>query len=82
MFLYGRCYDLGDGVEQDYKKALEWYQRAADAGDEVAMYNVGIFYLQGYIVKQDNKKALEWLGKAADKDYQDAKDVIKVYGPG
>ena len=41
------------------------------------MYNVGIFYLQGYIVKQDNKKALEWLGKAADKDYQDAKDVIK-----
>ena len=34
MFAYGDCYYLGNGVEQDLKKAAEWYQKALDAGYE------------------------------------------------
>ena len=27
------CYANGQGVEQDYAKALEWYEKAQEAGD-------------------------------------------------
>jgi TPR repeat protein len=33
MFNLGTFYDYGRGVAQDYAKAREWYQRAADKGD-------------------------------------------------
>ena len=29
QFNLGACYYTGDGVKQDYKKALEWYFKAA-----------------------------------------------------
>lgn len=59
MFLYGRCYDLGDGVEQDYKKAIKWYQKAADEGHIGALVNLGLLYSNGNGTLQDNKKAME-----------------------
>ena len=33
MFNLGTLYDDGQGVAQDYAKAREWYQKAADRGD-------------------------------------------------
>lgn len=33
----GACYHEGKGVEQDYKKAVELYQRAAEQGHKEAM---------------------------------------------
>lgn len=29
----GMSYELGDGVEEDWKKAMFWYSRAAEQGD-------------------------------------------------
>ena len=29
----GLMYVLGEGVEQDFKEAVKWYQKAADQGD-------------------------------------------------
>lgn len=64
--LLGNCYFYGNGVKQDYKKAVEWYQKAADLGYAVAMRNLGNCYYNGNGVKQDYKKAVEWWQKAAD----------------
>ncbi len=36
----GVLYDLGQGVAQDYAKAREWYEKAADKGDADAMRNL------------------------------------------
>ena len=33
MFNLGLLYDNGQGVAQDYGKAREWYQKAAEAGN-------------------------------------------------
>jgi TPR repeat protein len=33
MFTLGLHYDYGYGVAQDYAKAREWYEKAADKGD-------------------------------------------------
>ncbi len=37
----GVCYAKGEGVVQDWKKAVEWYQRAADQGHALAQCNLG-----------------------------------------
>lgn len=47
MFNLGVRYDKGQGVPQDFAKAIEWYQKAADAGNTDAMCNLGIHYQRG-----------------------------------
>jgi uncharacterized protein len=46
--------------------ARQWYQKAADAGNTDAMYNLGLLYRDGHGVAQDYGKAREWLQKAID----------------
>ena len=65
MFDIGRMYYRGEGVEQDYAKEMEWYEKAADLGYADAMHNIGYMYNYGEGVEQDYAKALEWYEKAA-----------------
>jgi len=50
----------------DFPVAVEWYRKAADAGDSTAMHKLGLAYLNGNGLGADNTKALEWFHKAAD----------------
>lgn len=57
--------------EKDYTKALEYYKKAAEEGQEQvyiadAMSEIGYFYCEGQGVEQDYGQALEWYRKAAD----------------
>ena len=36
----GSMYEKGQGMAQDYAKALEWYEKAAEAGNEAARENM------------------------------------------
>src|SRR5205085_12602195 len=38
MTMIGELYSGALGVKRDYAKAIEWYQRAADAGDREGMF--------------------------------------------
>lgn len=38
----GDLYDLGQGVEQDYAKAKEWWKKAAAQGNTNAQYKLDI----------------------------------------
>ena len=62
----GYFYKEGYEVEQDYTKAMEWYEKSADLGNVNAMDWIGYFYKEGYEVEQDYTKALEWYEKAAE----------------
>lgn len=62
----GALYFHGQGIEQDYAQALEWYRKAADLGETDSMINIGSMYLYGQGVEQDYTQALEWYEKAAD----------------
>jgi tetratricopeptide (TPR) repeat protein len=77
MYNLGLHYDRGQGVAQDYAKAREWYEKAADKGDAYAMYNLGRHYEKGLGVAQDYAKAREWYEKAADKDNASAKEALE-----
>jgi TPR repeat protein len=48
-------YHNGLGVSQDYKLAMEWYQKAASNGSDVAQNNIGSLYDNGLGVSQDYK---------------------------
>jgi TPR repeat protein/energy-coupling factor transporter ATP-binding protein EcfA2 len=63
----GGSYREGFGVAQDYVKAREWYEKAADKGNAWAMGGLGFLFENGHGAPQDYIKAREWYEKAADK---------------
>ena len=62
----GDQYYSGDSVAQDYKKAAEYYQSAADRGNAWAQYRLGYMYSHGYGVAQDDGMAAKYFQLAAD----------------
>jgi len=66
----GSLYRGGQGVPQDMKQAIVWFQRAADHGATIAMWNLGEIYEVGPMltggVPQDYEKARYWYVKAAE----------------
>lgn len=61
----GYRYHTGEGIEQDYSKAIQWYRLAAEQGQPYAQYNLGLAYAFGQGVEQDPAQAAEWYRKAA-----------------
>ena len=59
-------------VKQNYKKAIELYEKAASLGHIGAMYMLGRMYLYGIGCSQDYQTAKEWLEAAAEKGHDDA----------
>jgi TPR repeat protein len=62
----GLLYRDGKGVAQDYGEALQWFQKAVDAGSASAMRHLGLLYYEGEGVARDYDKAYQWYEKAAD----------------
>mgnify|MGYP001981480624 FL=1 len=71
-------YDLGEGVLQSSKKALEYYRAAAEQGFADAQNNLGVMYDQGEGVENNYKEALKWYQLAAENGNRDAPNNIGV----
>lgn len=48
-------------MEQDYAKAIYWYEKAVENKEVLAFNNLGLMYKGGLGVEKDNAKALELL---------------------
>ncbi|GHV37593.1 hypothetical protein FACS1894187_14720 [Synergistales bacterium] len=68
----GQKYARGNGVAQDFRKAREFYLKAADYGYAPAQYELGEIYRFGLGVGYDYKQSLEWYRKAADRGLDQA----------
>ena len=62
----GYCYEKGNGVEQNYEKAIEWYTKSAEQGNVIAQNNLGWCYEKGYGVVKDYRKAVELFRKSVE----------------
>jgi TPR repeat protein len=80
MSTMGFHYAHGIGVKQNYEKAFEWYQKAADAGDAYAMYEVAHCYENGEGVDSDEDLYIEWLEKARDAGLECAEEELDEIG--
>lgn len=47
-------------------EALQWYTRAANAGEPKSMYRLGLMYADGRGTQRDDVEAVRWYRKAAD----------------
>ncbi len=61
----GVMYHMGQGVPQDYMKAVQWYRRAAEKGNAASQANLGVMYAKGTGVSRDLVQAYVWYDLAA-----------------
>jgi hypothetical protein len=60
----GRAYLHGLGIARDPVEAVQWFRKAADAGNVLAMINLGNAYLNGVGVERNKSEAERWFAKA------------------
>ncbi|WP_262975344.1 tetratricopeptide repeat protein [Pseudoalteromonas piscicida] len=78
-------YEYGQGVAQSDKKAVEYFQLAAEQGEAGAQFNLGVMYERGKGVAQSDEKAVEYFQLAAEQGDADAQcnlGVMYEFGQG
>jgi TPR repeat protein len=65
MYELGFLYERGAGVNQDYDKARQWFDKGAAHGHAEAMDELGLLYASGQGVVQDYQEARKWFEKSA-----------------
>jgi TPR repeat protein/serine/threonine protein kinase len=67
MYQLGRLLEsLGGSTGTNFAEAVEWYRKAAAAGDKDAMVCVGRLYEFGRTVPKDDVEAVKWYRRAAE----------------
>lgn len=70
------CYEVGAGTKRDKNHAMQFYRKAANLGDSVAMYKLGMILLKGFLGQPKNpREGISWLKRAsqqADEDHPHA----------
>ncbi|EFC46821.1 TPR repeat domain-containing protein [Naegleria gruberi] len=56
-------------LNEEFKKATDWYFKSAGNGNCLAQYWIGIYYYSGEYYEKDLKLGLEWLLKSAKQNY-------------
>lgn len=76
QYRLGYCYESGQGEEQSFSTANDWYEKAAHQGDVDAQYKLGHSYRVGRGTPINLPLALEWYKKAAANGDADALNNI------
>jgi hypothetical protein len=63
---FGQMAFDGDGVEQDYIAAANWFRIAAERGNSRAQHNLALMYENGEGVPKDCSQAAKWYHMAAE----------------
>lgn len=76
QYYLGMMYMKGQGVEQDYKKASEWFRKASEKNISQAQYKLGDLYFKGRGVPKDYEFAYVWFSVGASHEHQLSKSAI------
>ncbi|TAL27103.1 MAG: DUF4034 domain-containing protein [Alphaproteobacteria bacterium] len=72
----GIRYLAGTDVKQDYKLAMELFQKGALMGNVRSEINIGLMYGNGWGVQKDIAEAMRWYKKAEFRGYWGAQNYI------
>ena len=64
----GFWYVNGYGVQQDFEKAVKWFEKAADNDLAVGQFNLALCYIKGEGTAKDMGKAISYLQKSANQN--------------
>ncbi|MEZ4237318.1 MAG: hypothetical protein R3F59_14440 [Myxococcota bacterium] len=83
MFDLAVCFDAGEGVDEDPRRAFLWYLRAAIRGDADAVGMVANYTANGRGTAPDDEVALAWyeLAEALGVDVDDARAFRELFPP-
>jgi hypothetical protein len=59
-------YADAEGVQENYRKAMAWFAKAAANGNDNAQWKLGLGYIKGIGVPHDERKAVVWFKRAAN----------------
>lgn len=62
----GRCYNRGDGIDQDSNLAKYWYLKAAEQNDPRAMFNLWLFFSDEKSPELNMETAKQYLARALE----------------
>lgn len=74
----GRMFLRGEGMEQNYEKAVTWFKRGITNGDAFAQYHLGLMYRDGLGVPKDGIRAATYLKAASEQQLGIAQSALGV----
>ena len=66
QYYLGIMYTNGEGVPEDDRQAVYWFQKSARQGNSQSQYHLGILYANGTGVPEDDPQAVNWFRKSAE----------------
>ena len=79
MLALGDIYFTGRAkVKQNYRKAVDWFEKAAELGNGRAMFNLGLCYDGGFGVDKSLEQARQWYVNAADAGVPEAQMKVAI----
>src|ERR1043165_5882210 len=76
IYLLGYFNYHGIGTNINMKNAFELYQKAAELGNNVSLFNLAIMYIYGNGVNKNYDKAFEISKKLAEKEYSNGINLL------
>jgi hypothetical protein len=76
---YGDCLYNGKGVEQNFSEALKYFEKAAEDGLKIAMYNAGNMYYKGDGCTRDIEKAKYYMDLSAYNGFEPAIEFLDKF---
>lgn len=75
------CYEVGAGTRRDKNHAMQFYRKAANLGDPIAMYKLGMILLKGFLGQPKNpREGISWLKRAAQQADEDHPHALHELG--
>lgn len=78
MYELAKMYEGGFGVQRDYRKAAELYEKAVKKVHADSMFALGVLYQEGKGVKLDKEKAISLYEMASQKNHPAAQFNLGV----
>ena len=78
MFNLAGIFWEGRGTQQDFSRAVHWWQQAAAHDDSASQYNLGLAYFLGQGVTSNPAQAIAWLQKANRNGYPGAQSALEL----
>ena len=72
----GVAYMQGFGLTRDERKAVQYFELAANAGHGLAQFNLAVAYILGQGIAQDRRKAMHWFRSAAERGVARAQFIL------
>jgi TPR repeat protein len=75
--ILGDLYSKNQFISSDFSEAIKWYEQAANLGNSLAMYQLGLLYQTTAVGEINIKESVKWLLLSAKEDNNKARQELE-----